>query len=301
MNRMSERERADEEPAVPSKPKSNPDALDGGWTDSPKPAEVAPPVEPTRLAEPTPAEPAPPIEPPRSADVAAEQAEAAPAEKAPPSLPPTEVKLFPVEPAAGWTDAKPLVGAPTWLTSLWSARPSRAWMAIGAGAIVIAFIVGVLTGRTSRHEPASTVTAAKPTEREPARTAPFAVPSNDAPAASAVSRPVSSPNAPPSASVVAPAVAPKRVVGAFNAQAAKLAIDRVVPRLKGCKQPGEPPGTATVTVTFAPTGRVSDARVTTTRYAGTRTGNCIAQRLHEARVPEFTGKPTTVKHGIAVR
>jgi hypothetical protein len=74
-----------------------------------------------------------------------------------------------------------------------------------------------------------------------------------------------------------------------------------VPRLKGCKQPGEPPGTATVTVTFAPTGRVSNAAVTTQRYAGTRTGTCIAARLREARVAGFTGKSVTVKRGIAVR
>jgi hypothetical protein len=87
----------------------------------------------------------------------------------------------------------------------------------------------------------------------------------------------------------------------FNAQAAKLAIDRIVPRLKACKQAGEPPGSATVTVTFAPTGRVSSAQVTNTRYAGTRTGNCIVQRLREARVPVFSGAPVTVKRSLAVR
>ena len=97
-----------------------------------------------------------------------------------------------------------------------------------------------------------------------------------------------------------PATAAKSATG-FNAQAAKLAIDRIVPRLKACKQAGEPPGSATVTVTFAPTGRVSSAQVTTTRYAGTRTGNCIVQRLREARIPECTGPPVTVKRSVAVR
>jgi len=98
-----------------------------------------------------------------------------------------------------------------------------------------------------------------------------------------------------------PATPTKSGSGGFNAQAAKLAIDRIVPRLKACKQAGEPPGSATVTVTFAPSGRVSSAQVTTTRYAGTRTGNCIAQRLREARIPEFTGAPVTVKRSVAVR
>jgi hypothetical protein len=98
-----------------------------------------------------------------------------------------------------------------------------------------------------------------------------------------------------------PATATKPASAAFNAQAAKLAIDRIVPRLKACKQAGEPPGSATVTVTFAPTGRVSSAQVTNTRYAGTRTGNCITQRLREARIPEFTGAPVTVKRSVAVR
>jgi hypothetical protein len=107
---------------------------------------------------------------------------------------------------------------------------------------------------------------------------------------------------PPSSASAAPSAAPaKHAAPGFNAKAAKLAIDRIVPRLKGCKQPGEPPGQATVTVTFAPTGRVSSAQVTTTRYAGTRTGSCITQRLREARVPEFTGAPVTVKRSVAVK
>jgi hypothetical protein len=109
--------------------------------------------------------------------------------------------------------------------------------------------------------------------------------------------------APPSARSSSGASAPvaKPAAAGFNAKAAKAAIERVVPRLKGCKQPGEPPGSATVTVTFAPTGRVSSAAVTNTRYAGTRTGNCIVQRLREARVAEFVGAPVTVKRSVAVR
>jgi hypothetical protein len=185
---------------------------------------------------------------------------------------------------------------PTFLAAFWGARPNTAWLAVGGGAIVLAFVVGILTGRGSRSEPE----AASP------------APSSSAPAPPAVVAPAPAPTPAPAPSAAEPAdapsppssgspTAPKHAAPGFNAKAAKTAIDKIVPSLKGCKQAGEPPGQATVTVTFAPTGRVSDARVTTTRYAGTRTGTCITQRLRQARIPEFTGSPVTVKRSVAIR
>jgi hypothetical protein len=93
----------------------------------------------------------------------------------------------------------------------------------------------------------------------------------------------------------------KRALPAFNAKAAKAIIDGSAARLKTCKHAGEPVAPATVMVTFAPTGGVSSATVTTAVYAGTRTGACIAERLRELRVPEFTGAAVTVKRSVAVR
>jgi hypothetical protein len=87
----------------------------------------------------------------------------------------------------------------------------------------------------------------------------------------------------------------------FNPKAAKAAIDGIAPRLKACRHAGEPAGPASVKVTFAPAGRVSSASVTTTGYAGTRTENCIVQRLREVRIPEFRGAVVTVKRSVTIR
>ena len=163
---------------------------------------------------------------------------------------------------------------------------------MGGVGMIVALFLGIVIGRGLPRPAERVATAPAPPPRSlAASVAPAPAPA-PLPAESASAQPAA-PKPGGGATKYAPAP--------FNAQAAKAAIDRVVPRLKGCKQPGEPPGTATVTVTFAPTGRVSNAAVTTQRYAGTRTGSCIAARLREARVPEFTGKPVTVKRGVAVR
>ncbi len=263
--------KADEEPGEsPGDVKAEPPA------ELPVEVKIEPPVEP-----PLEVKVEPPAEPPR--------VEAPPAEARaePPPLEPPPVAASPFE---ARDDAGPVA-------AFWSARPSGAWLAVGGGAIVLAFVVGILTGRGSRPEPE--VAQPVPSASQPAPSAVIAA-TAPAPTPTPASPPAESAEA-PSASSNASQTSPKHAQAGFNAKAAKLAIDKIVPGLKSCKQPGEPPGTATVTVTFAPTGRVSDARVTTTRYAGTRTGNCIAQRLRQARIPEFVGTPQTVKRSISIR
>jgi hypothetical protein len=190
------------------------------------------------------------------------------------------------------------------LAAFWSARPDGSWLAAGGGAIFFSLIVGILIGRGcgSEPEPAATPSAtASHAPAPPPVAAPAPTPTPE-PAPAPETAPDSDPETAASrAPGSAPAPAPKSAGAAFDAKAAKAAIDKIVPTLKACKQPGEPPGTATVTVTFAHTGRVSDSRVTTTRYAGTRTGNCIAQRLRAARVSPFVGNPVTVKRAVQIR
>jgi hypothetical protein len=201
---------------------------------------------------------------------------------------------LPAPPIAALVSSSPALeisSGPSRLATFFGARPSSAWLAAFGITVVLAFVVGIFTGRGLRSQ----------AEQRPTHPA--------APSKAATPSPIVAPvaAASPGESAGPPLVRPPRIPSAtakaagFNAQAAKLAIDRVIPRLKACKQAGEPPGSATVTVTFAPTGRVSSAQVTNTRYAGTRTGNCIVQRLREARVPEFNGAPVTVKRSVAVR
>ena len=87
----------------------------------------------------------------------------------------------------------------------------------------------------------------------------------------------------------------------FNAKAAKTNIANAAARLKSCKDASTPAGSASVVITFAPSGRVSDVTVTTPTYAGTRAGSCIVSKLKTALVPPFSGGPETVKKSVAIR
>jgi len=332
----SETERADEEAAGSSKPAAVTDEVDGGWgsvapkavgatadnvsaeqkpaAGDAKPVDAPPPAPPPPLPQRPPASEAttPPVEaapPPDESEAARVELPKTPDEPEPPRVEtakgpepaPPPVEDAPSPPPAnarGEATRAPALPPPLPVTleaeaprpPLFGEPPTKGWFFVGGGGMLLALFVGILVGRLT-SSPARTPVPPAPAPR--AATPPVVQPPAPAPA-DTVSAPVSQPKP-----AGAPAV--KHSVVPFNAQAAKLAIDRIVPKLKGCKQPGEPPGTATVTVTFAPTGRVSNAAVTTTRYAGTRTGSCIAQRLREARVPEFTGAPVTVKRGVAVR
>jgi hypothetical protein len=298
------------DPPKPETPAEPP--VPAATSEASAPAEVAPPVEAS-----------PPVErsasteasPPAEARVEASPPAEAPAEVSPPAEPSPSVQAPPavetLPPEALWPVAPPLAkppplpvtapsasnatesfGQPGPLASLLETPPTKGWFFVGGVGMIVALFLGIVIGR-GLPRPAERVAAAPV---PPARSVTPPV----APAPVPAPRPAETASAQP-ASPRPGGMVTKQAPGPFNAQAAKLAIDRIVPRLKGCKQPGEPPGTATVTVTFAPTGRVSNAAVTTQRYAGTRTGTCIAARLREARVSEFTGKPVTVKRGVAVR
>jgi hypothetical protein len=82
--------------------------------------------------------------------------------------------------------------------------------------------------------------------------------------------------------------------GTFDAAIAEAAIDSAFGRAKSCRTPGAPKGIATVTLTYAPSGRVTTALVSGV-FAGTSVGSCIAAALRSARIQPYTGTLVTVK------
>jgi hypothetical protein len=306
---MASSESDRDEGAAPPSEGAKAEEVDSGWgSDAPAP----PPTEATKPVE----EPVAAAEEPPSPPAEANPAAAPSIAESPPAPPPVEPPVVaspPIEPlpiiappptapekaiVAPAVEAGAVTAEPGFLAAFWSARPNGTWLAAGGGAIFVSLLVGILVGRGCRSEtePAPTASATPSHAPAPPPVAAPAPPPVTAPAPESAPEPASAaPRAPGSP------LAPKSPAAAFDAKAAKAAIDKIVPTLKACKQPGEPPGTATVTVTFAHTGRVSDARVTTTRYAGTRTGTCIAQRLRAARVSPFAGNPVTVKRAVQIR
>ena len=94
---------------------------------------------------------------------------------------------------------------------------------------------------------------------------------------------------------------PPPAAAEFNKSAAVAALAAAAGRAAGCKQPDGPSGGATVSITFAPSGRVTSSKVTGPPFQGTPVGGCIASAFRSASVPPFDGSPITVTKTVNVR
>jgi predicted Zn finger-like uncharacterized protein len=159
--------------------------------------------------------------------------------------------------------------------------------------------------------PTPTETEAAPTPSEAASAAPpptgvAATPKADAPSTSpgprAPSEPRGAPAKPPEAPEKEKSLAEAMGEGTtapFDAGAAKAALTGAANGAAGCKKEGGPTGTGRALVTFAPSGRVTKAEVTGD-FAGTSVGGCVARLFRAARVPKFSGDPTTVSKNFTI-
>jgi hypothetical protein len=86
----------------------------------------------------------------------------------------------------------------------------------------------------------------------------------------------------------------------FNGAAAKAALAKAAASVSYCPRgKNDPRGSATASVTFANSGRVSTARVGAP-FAGKPIGACIQSRLRQASVPPFDGNPKTLSTRVTV-
>ncbi|MFO0549481.1 MAG: hypothetical protein U0271_13905 [Polyangiaceae bacterium] len=88
--------------------------------------------------------------------------------------------------------------------------------------------------------------------------------------------------------------------GEFDKNAANAALGGASGSAAGCKQEGDPSGRARVSVTFAPSGRVTQAVVDGPPFAGTATGSCISRVFKKVTVPPFSGGPMTVTKTVSI-
>lgn len=86
----------------------------------------------------------------------------------------------------------------------------------------------------------------------------------------------------------------------FDRGAASAALSSRAGAAAGCKKEGGPTGSAKVSVTFAPSGNVTQATVGAP-FAGTPTGSCIAGAFQGAHVPPFSGSAMTVTKTVSIR
>jgi hypothetical protein len=109
-------------------------------------------------------------------------------------------------------------------------------------------------------------------------------------------------SAQPVASAPAAAEAPVApATSGFDRGAAAAAMSTAVGEASSCRLPEQPSGRAQVTMTFAPSGRVTQVIVNGSPYAGTEAGSCIARAFRGISIPAFVGEPVTVTKSVRVR
>jgi len=87
---------------------------------------------------------------------------------------------------------------------------------------------------------------------------------------------------------------------ALDAREVARAVDDAAERASACRLESDPSGVAVVTITFAPSGRVTTATLAGPPFLGTPTGSCIASTMRSARVSAFTGKHMTVRKTVTI-
>jgi outer membrane biosynthesis protein TonB len=95
-----------------------------------------------------------------------------------------------------------------------------------------------------------------------------------------------------------PAAAPTSAKAPFNTAAARDALSAAASRAAGCKGTS---GTGKIQLTFATSGKVSSAQLVAGPFAGTTAGKCALRNFKAARVPAFTGSPTTVSKSFKIQ
>lgn len=182
--------------------------------------------------------------------------------------------------AADWNE----LASPSLLATMKRTRPTNAWTGVGLFVAALTLAGGIGIGRSMN----------------PPTLPPVAVP---APLPASVAAESLSKTSTPAGTTEPPAapVAPSKPPAPFDAKAARAALDDAANAAKTCRAAGDPKGTVPTTVTFGPSGNVSNVAIHSSRYAGTKTARCIAERLSQARVSEFSGFPESLKKPVTVR
>ena len=87
----------------------------------------------------------------------------------------------------------------------------------------------------------------------------------------------------------------------FDRNSARLIVANAATAAAGCRGIDDPKGSARVSITFAPSGRVTSARVVEGPFQGTRTGGCIAAAFRSIYVAPFGGGPVVVTKEVTLR
>jgi hypothetical protein len=144
--------------------------------------------------------------------------------------------------------------------------------------------------------------AADPTVAAPIQATPGVAAAAARPARAVVAAVAPSPEAIAPRMVIPPLAAAPPVAGTdLSRPAAAVAISVAGRRAASCTADDDARSTMPVSVTFAPSGRVTTATVDGGPFVGTAVGGCIARALRGATVAPFDGAPVTVHSSVRIR
>lgn len=212
------------------------------------------------------------------------------------------------------------------------------WVVLGILLVLVSVAVGVyVTGAYKRFSPPPPETTPVAETVPPPAAAPTPAPTPITPTEPAATTAVATVEGAPSASGAeahsapgapappggrpAPAAGPKGPPGApaapapaktaepapaaasgppFDKDAARAALSAAASQAQGSCPSGEGPKTGKVAVTFANSGRATQALVTGD-LAGTTAGGCVAKIFRSVKVPAFSGDPVGVSKSVSVQ
>jgi len=189
--------------------------------------------------------------------------------------------------------------------------PRSAWIVLGVA--VISSLIVLVSLRRSGSAPVSAPSrsvgavgespvAPPPTFDFNPSPAPVPVPaaSEDAPPPAKPADSARAPHGAASTSTPSASTSPTVEAREFDKSAASAALSSAAGRAASCKKPGDPAGGGKVRVTFAPSGRVTQATVESGALAGTPAGSCVAKLFQAVHIAPFSGGPVIVTRSVVV-
>lgn len=224
-------------------------------------------------------------------------------------LPPQPIALVAGEPTRQ-NDATRLVANRSSLRLLLGGSAILAMLALGLGLRLFTKQPALVPhgGALGSASTLSTAPAPRAPEATPATTAQPATPANAAAVATAANgattQSLPTPPSPSSSSPQPQALSDTRAdsIPDYVSKPALLHLGSIaIRRAEHCHPHGHAVGSARVFVTFAPTGRVSDARIEGEPVASAPVASCILGHAHAIRLAKFDGAPFTHELPITMR
>jgi hypothetical protein len=103
------------------------------------------------------------------------------------------------------------------------------------------------------------------------------------------------------ASPAEPSREPAPAASGYNQKALEGALHWGITQAEACHRGGRPTGTARATMTFSPSGKISQFVLEGEPIASAAVGKCVTSYLRSVMIPPFNGSEFTITREITLR